>query len=243
MLTHLHKNNIVFLDIETVAQYPNYAELPLRLQLLWDKKAALLSKNEDIIPEVIYERAGIYAEFGKIVCISIGYFEKKLQKFRVKSFFGHNEKSLLIAFSEMLNKYFYTDNDLLCAHNGKEFDFPFIARRLLVNRIKLPKLLDIAGKKPWEIQHLDTMELWKFGDYKHYTSLDLLTAIFDIPSPKSNIDGSQVNGVYWKEGDIKRIAEYCQKDVLAIAQLLNAYQGKALWEEKEIEFAELVELK
>ncbi|MDA3905910.1 MAG: 3'-5' exonuclease [Bacteroidales bacterium] len=243
MLTHLHKNNILFLDIETVAQYPKYSELPKRLQLLWDKKAALLSKNEEEIPEVIYKRAGIYSEFGKIVCISIGYFEKKLQKFRIKSFFGHNEKVLLTAFADMLNKHFNTENDLLCAHNGKEFDFPYIARRLLINQIKLPKLLDIAGKKPWEIKHLDTMELWKFGDYKHYTSLDLLTAIFEIPSPKSDIDGSQVNDVYWEEGDTKRIAEYCQNDVLAIAQLMNAYRGKLLWKESDLEFCELIELK
>jgi len=242
MLTNLLKNQIIFLDIETVAQYSNYQEVPIRLQELWNKKASQLSKNEEISAETLYERAGIYAEFGKIVCISIGYFEKKLQKFRIKSFFGYNEKALLQAFAEMLNKHFHSESDLLCAHNGKEFDFPFIARRLLVNRIKLPKLLDIAGRKPWEIQHLDTMELWKFGDYKHYTSLDLLTAIFDIPSPKSDIDGSQVNSVYWKEGDIKRIAEYCQNDVLAIAQLINAYQGKALWHENDIEFAELIEL-
>jgi hypothetical protein len=212
------------------------------LQLLWDKKAVLLARNEEIDSEELYERAGIYAEFGKIVCISVGYHESKLKKFRIKSFFSHNEKALLSSFADMLNKHFRSESDLLCAHNGKEFDFPYIARRLLVNQIKLPKLLDIAGKKPWEIKHLDTMELWKFGDYKHYTSLDLLTAIFEIPSPKSDIDGSQVNEVYWKENDVKRIAEYCQNDVLAIAQLLNAYQGKALWKESDLEFAELLEI-
>lgn len=242
MLTHLHNNQIIFLDIETVAQHPNYKDLPERLQRLWDKKAIQLTRDEEAKPEDIYERAGIYAEFGKIVCISIGYYENKLRKFRLKSFFGHNEKALLAAFAKMLNKYFNNESDLLCAHNGKEFDFPYIARRLLVNQIKLPKLLNIAGKKPWEIKHLDTMELWKFGDYKHYTSLDLLTAIFEIPSPKSDIDGSQVNEVYWKDGDVKRIAEYCQNDVLAIAQLLNAYQGKALWKESDLEFAELLEI-
>lgn len=242
MLTHLQNHQIIFLDIETVAEFPSYTEMPKRLRLLWNKKAALLSKDEEITAEELYERAGIYAEFGKIVCISIGYYEKKLQKFRIKSFFGHNEKALLTSFVEMLNKHFNKENDLLCAHNGKEFDFPYISRRLLVNRIKLPKLLDIAGKKPWQIKHLDTMELWKFGDYKHYTSLDLLTAIFNIPSPKSDIDGSQVNAVYWKESDVKRIAEYCQNDVLAIAQLMNAYQGKALWKDSDLEFADLIEL-
>lgn len=242
MLTHLHKNQIVFLDIETVAQHANYKDIPKRLQLLWDKKAALLARNEEVDSKELYERAGIYAEFGKIVCISVGYHERKLKKFRIKSFFSHDEKTLLSSFADMLNKHFRSESDLLCAHNGKEFDFPYIARRLLVNQIKLPKLLDIAGKKPWEIKHLDTMELWKFGDYKHYTSLDLLTAIFEIPSPKSDIDGSQVNEVYWKESNVKRIAEYCQNDVLAIAQLLNAYQGKPLWKESDIEFAELIEI-
>lgn len=242
MLTHLNKTMIIFLDIETSAQYPNYTKLPERLKILWDKKAALLSKNNEQTAEELYERAGIYAEFGKIVCITVGYYEKKIQKLRIKSFFGHDEKKLLNAFAEMLNLHFFSNDSLLCAHNGKEFDFPYIARRLLINHIKLPKLFDIAGKKPWEVQHLDTMELWKFGDYKHYTSLDLLTAIFDIPSPKSDIDGSQVNGVYWEQGDVKRIAEYCQNDVLAIAQLMNAYQGKALWKDSEIEFTELIEI-
>lgn len=242
MLTQLHQNKILFLDIETTAQYPQYEEIPERLRLLWDKKATLLTKDETVDAKQLYERAGIYAEFGKIVCISVGYYEKKLQKFRIKSFFSHTEKTLLLAFAHLLNKHFNANNDLMCAHNGKEFDFPYIARRLLINQIKLPKMLDIAGKKPWEIQHLDTMELWKFGDYKHYTSLDLLTAVFDIPSPKSDIDGSQVNKVYWEKGDIKRIAEYCQNDVLALAQLLNAYQGMALYQESDLEYAPLLEL-
>ncbi|MBN1650104.1 MAG: 3'-5' exonuclease [Bacteroidales bacterium] len=242
MLTQLHQNKILFLDIETTAQYPQYEEIPERLRLLWDKKAALLTKDETVDAKQLYERAGIYAEFGKIVCISVGYYEKKLQKFRIKSFFGHTEKTLLLAFAHLLNKHFNSSDDLMCAHNGKEFDFPYIARRLLINQIKLPKMLDIAGKKPWEIQHLDTMELWKFGDYKHYTSLDLLTAIFDIPSPKSDIDGSQVNKVYWENGDIKRIAEYCQNDVLALAQLFNAYQGYPLYPDSDIEYATLEEL-
>jgi len=242
MLTHINYNQIVFLDIETSAQYPNYDAIPERMKLLWDKKAALLVKNNELDAKELYDRAGIYSEFGKIICITVGYFEMKIKKLRIKSFFGHNEKTLLLAFTEMLNRHFNSNDILLCAHNGKEFDFPFIARRLLVNHIKLPKTLNIAGKKPWEIPHLDTMELWKFGDYKHYTSLDLLTAIFDIPSPKSDINGSEVNGVYWKLGDVRRIAEYCQNDVLAIAQLLNAYQGKALWKASDIEYAILKEI-
>jgi len=242
MLSSFNENQIVFLDIETCSQYPNYKKLPSRLKLLWDKKASLLKREKEDSPENLYGRAGIYAEFGKIVCISIGYFEKKKQSFRIKSFFGHLEKELLSAFAIMLSKYFNSDRVLLCAHNGKEFDFPYLSRRMLVNKIKLPRLLNTAGKKPWEIKHLDTMELWKFGDYKHYTSLDLLTAIFDIPSPKSDINGSQVNEVYWEEGDVKRIAEYCQNDVVAIAQLFRAYQAKELWQESELEYSELIEI-
>ncbi|MBN2238029.1 MAG: 3'-5' exonuclease [Bacteroidales bacterium] len=241
MLAHLKKNKILFLDIETVAQYPNYEQVPERLKLLWDKKAYLLARGEEVDPETAYERAGIYAEFGKIVCISVGYFEKISQKLRIKSFFSHDEKSLLVAFVNLLQKHFNSENDILCAHNGKEFDFPYIARRLIINRLKLPKSLDIAGKKPWEIRHLDTMDLWKFGDYKHYTSLDLLTAIFDIPSPKSDIDGSQVNQTYWNNNELKRIAEYCQNDVLALAQVFNCYQGKEIFKEVDLEFAPLIE--
>jgi DNA polymerase elongation subunit (family B) len=243
MLNHLQDNKILFLDIETVAQYADYKQLPDRMRLLWDKKAKLLARNEEVEPSVLYERAGIYAEFGKIICISVGYHEKKNQKFRIKSFFSHNEQVLLFDFSKLLNRHFNSKDDLLCAHNGKEFDFPYIARRILVNGLKLPKLLDIAGKKPWEIRHLDTMELWKFGDYKHYTSLDLLTAIFGIPSPKDDINGSEVNEAYWKKGELKRIAAYCQKDVIALAQVMNRYLSLAPIEPEHIEFAELKEIK
>ncbi len=243
MLNRLQDNKILFLDIETVAQYADYKQLPERLRLLWDKKAKLLSRNEEVEPSQLYERAGIYAEFGKIVCISVGYHEKKNQKFRIKSFFSNNEKALLLKFSNLLNRHFNTKDDLLCAHNGKEFDFPYIARRLLVNGIRLPKLLNIAGKKPWEIRHLDTLELWKFGDYKHYTSLDLLTAIFGIPSPKSDINGSQVNDVYWNKGELKRIAAYCQNDVIALAQVMNCYLSEPLISTEAVEYAELTEIR
>ena len=154
---------------------------------------------------------------------------------RIKSFFGDDEKIILSGFIELLNKYYNSNNSLLCAHNGKEFDFPYIARRILVNGLKLPKILNIAGKKPWEINHLDTMELWKFGDYKHYTSLDLLTKIFNIPTPKDDISGSDVSRVYWEEKDLQRIVKYCQKDVLAVVQLFSKYRGEELILEENIE--------
>ncbi|NOR87870.1 MAG: 3'-5' exonuclease [Bacteroidales bacterium] len=242
MLKHLSDFQLLYLDIETVGAYPTYFDMPERIRLLWDKKAKTLNYKGDQKPMELFNRSGIYAEFGKIVCVSVGYVVKETLQLRVKSYFSDDEKKLLFEFAELLRKHFSSPKHLLCAHNGKEFDFPYIARRMLVHGLELPPLLDIAGKKPWEIKHIDTLELWKFGDYKHYTSLDLLTAIFDIPSPKSDIDGSQVNEVYWQQNDLKRIAEYCQNDVIAIVQLLNKYRGLKLLTEDRIEFAPLEEI-
>jgi uncharacterized protein YprB with RNaseH-like and TPR domain len=225
MLQQLNLERVLFLDIETVPQHANYKDVPERLKTLWDKKAGFLAKTEES-PEELYGRAGIYAEFGKIVCISVGFIH--CGEIRLKSFYSHNEKELLQDFSELLTGFFGRNDQLLCAHNGKEFDFPYIARRLLINGLPLPHLLDIAGKKPWEIQHLDTMELWKFGDFKNYTSLNLLTAVFDIPTPKDDIDGSKVYSVYYEENDLQRIMEYCQKDVVALIQLMRKYKGQDL---------------
>ena len=225
MLQQLNLEHVLFLDIETVPQHANYKDVPERLKNLWNKKAGFLARNEES-PEELYGRAGIYAEFGKIVCISVGFIHSG--EIRLKSFYGHNEKELLQGFSELLTGFFGRNDQLLSAHNGKEFDFPYIARRLLINGLPLPHLLDIAGKKPWEIQHLDTMELWKFGDFKNYTSLNLLTAVFDIPSPKDDIDGSMVYSVYYEENDLQRIMEYCQKDVVALIQLMRKYKGQDL---------------
>lgn len=212
--------NILFLDIETVPQHSSYTELSERWKQLWDKKAEYISRGEKT-GEEIYDRAAIYAEFGKIICISVAFVvgsEPDL-KLRVKSFIGHDEPHLLQEFSSLLRSNFNTDQHFLCAHNGKEFDFPYLGRRLLANKMELPNLLQLAGKKPWEVRHLDTMQLWKFGDYKSYTSLDLMAAVFDIPTPKDDIDGSKIFDVYYKDGDLKRIKEYCQKDVMTLANL------------------------
>ncbi len=195
------------------------------MKKLWDLKTQYQRKEET--PEDFYERAGIWAEFGKIICISVGIFTKGgFTGLRVKSYASHNEAELLIQFADLLRS--QPPNLVLCAHNGKEFDFPYICRRMLVNGIQMPSQLEISGKKPWEINHLDTMELWKFGDYKNYTSLSLLTAIFNIPTPKDDIDGSMVGRVYWVENQLERIATYCQKDVIATAQLLRRYRGEEL---------------
>jgi 3'-5' exonuclease len=236
MLNEIDIQNILFLDIETVPQHSTYTELSSEMQALWDKKSSYF-RTEGQLAEEVYQRAGIYAEFGKIICISVGIakMDKQALKLRLKSFAGDDEKLVLSGFGEMLTTYSGKRNIYLCAHNGKEFDYPFIARRMLINGIAMPSLLDNAGKKPWEIQHLDTMELWKFGDYKHYTSLNLLTAIFNIPSSKNDMDGSMVADVYWKENNLNRIIEYCQNDVKAVAQIMCRYKGLELIEEKDIE--------
>ncbi|GAB3922289.1 3'-5' exonuclease [Mucilaginibacter myungsuensis] len=225
MLEQLDLLNLMVLDIETVPQYATHDELPQHMQKLWDAKTQ--HQRKEVSSAEFYERAGIWAEFGKIVCISVGVFTKDIPTgFRVKSFAGHDERELLVKFALMLKD--RSRNLVLCAHNGKEFDFPYICRRMLIHGIKLPEQLEIAGKKPWEINHIDTMELWKFGDYKSYTSLSLLTAIFDIPTPKDDIDGSQVGDVYWKDDQLERICTYCQKDVVATAQLLRRFRGQDL---------------
>lgn len=236
MIEHLDLTKILVLDIETVPQYANYEILPERWKALWEKKATVIRKDSEQTTEELYPRAGIYAEFGKIICISVGYFSSsgRSYQFRVKSFYGHNEKELLADFCKMITKHFNDSDNLLCGHNGKEFDFPYIARRCVVNNILLPEALNTAGKKPWEIKHLDTMELWKFGDYKSYTSLDLLAALFKIETPKDDIDGSQVWKVYWQENNLERIKTYCQKDVVTVAQILLGFRGENLLNEADI---------
>ncbi len=227
MLNNIRLEDILFLDIETVPQYPDFEQLDDISQELWMLKATSFCK-EGQTPAEVYQRAGIYAEFGKIVCISVGFIhhlpDGKLA-FRLKSCFNHHEPELLKEFAETISRFAMQHSLQLCAHNGKEFDFPYIARRMLINGITLPDILNIAGKKPWEVSFLDTMELWRFGDYKSYTSLKLLTHIFGIPSPKDDIDGSQVAEIFWNEKDLLRIVRYCEKDVLAIAQLLLRYKG------------------
>jgi DNA polymerase elongation subunit (family B) len=227
MLDFIKLKDILFLDIETVPEHEKFSDLSENMQALWVKKAKRINSNEKA--HKLYERAGIFSEFGKIVCISTGFITQTpegIMQLRLKSFFGHDEKQILHAFRELLNDS-YTGK-YLCAHNGKEFDFPYIARRMLINGIKLPEPLNIAGKKPWEVRHLDTLELWKFGDYKHYTSLNLLTEIFNIPTPKDDIDGSMVKSVYYNEKDLNRIALYCEKDTAAVAQLYLRYGNRQI---------------
>jgi predicted PolB exonuclease-like 3'-5' exonuclease len=230
MLANLDFSKIIFIDIETVPCVYHFSEMDDRGKELWNKKTRFLQEREGVSPAQLYEKAGIYSEFAKVACISIGLIVQKdgEQQIRLKSFAGTDEKVLLQEFIDLVESKFAMPGYMLCAHNGKEFDYPFLSRRIIINGLKLPNLLNIAGKKPWEISHLDTMELWKFGDYKHYTSLELLTYIFDIPTPKDDIDGSQVAAVFYEEGDIDRIIKYCEKDVVATVQLMRRYSGLPL---------------
>lgn len=224
--------NILFLDIETVASTDDYASLEDRMKTQWGRKTNFLKQRDERQTDeaLFHERAGIYAEFGKIIVIAIGKFaenEKGERMLKTKYFAHHDEALLLLEFKNALEK--MDQGQLkLCAHNGKEFDFPYLSRRMLVKGIALPSVLNFSGKKSWDIPHLDTMELWKFGDYKHYTSLDLLAAIFDIPTSKGELDGSKVNAAYYHDKDLKKIAEYCVGDVVAVAQLFLKMKGQGL---------------
>jgi len=240
MIRDIRLENILFLDIETVPVTQDYHMLNEHMQELWDKKVAIPVKNEEGLPEELWERGGLYAEFGKIICISAGIFAslEEPRRFRIKSFAGDDEAEILKGFSDMLEK-FHPGRELnLCAHNGKDFDFPFIGRRMIINGLPVPGVLDIAGKKPWEVHFLDTMELWKFGAYRHFISLALMAEILDIPNPKDDIDGSQVGKVYYENGDINRIVRYCEKDVLTIAQILLKLRGDLLIPEENVEIKE-----
>ena len=235
METKINLKHVLFLDIETVPEKPSFSQLDEVRQNLFAEKTKYQRKDE-FDPEEFYDRAGIWAEFGKIICISVGYFNnfESNRTFRLKSFYGKEEIKILIGFKRLLEKYFNEKHHLLCAHNGKEFDFPYLARRMIIKGIDLPEKLNLFGKKPWEVAHLDTLEMWKFGDYKHYTSLNLLTNILGIASPKGDIDGSQVSKVYYEDNDLDRIAKYCEKDTLAVAQVLLKFNNLDLLEEEQL---------
>jgi len=231
--------HILFLDIETVPQYARYSELPERWRSLWDQKARTLARGrEGETPESLYERAGIYAEFGKIICIGYGWIEGQddERRLQLRALTGHEEAELLGDFVRLLEKDWSRAGRSLCAHNGKEFDYPWLCRRMIINGIRIPEPLLIAGRKPWEVRHLDTLELWKFGDFKAYTALDLLAAALGVPSPKDDIDGSVVGKIYWENGDLERIRTYCLKDVATLVNVLLRYHCQELIPEERVQF-------
>jgi 3'-5' exonuclease len=235
MYTRAQLENVLFLDIETASITANYADLPDHFQHLWNHKAELLHRNDgatEMNPaEMYHQRAAIFAEFGKVVCVSCGFirFQDDQPHFRLKSFFGADEKAILAGFAELVNGFTTKQDRTLCAHNGKEFDFPYLGRRYLINGMQLPTVLaDLQSKKPWEVRLLDTMQIWKFGDYKSFTSLDLLCAVMGVPSPKSGMDGSRVGKAFWEEKAYASIAHYCEGDVLATAQVMLRMSGQPL---------------
>ncbi|HEX8326305.1 MAG TPA: 3'-5' exonuclease [Hymenobacter sp.] len=255
-MQHLHRtplDQMFIIDIETVPCVDCHENLDEMLQHLWEHKSESLRRQQgytgrpqaaEPLPDhlsaaSLFEQAGVYAEFGKVVCVSVGYFvhdkQEELWRFRVKSFVGHDEKQLLRDFAGLLA---HRPQFMLCAHNGKEFDFPFLGRRLLVNGLQLPPQLDLAGKKPWEVPHHDTMELWKFGDRKSYTSLHLLATIFGVPTPKDDITGADVARVYWEENDLPRIAKYCQKDIITTARILQKFRGEEPFRDEHVVYAD-----
>jgi DNA polymerase elongation subunit (family B) len=233
----------LFLDIETVSGAPDFQSLPDNIQELWKVKSAQFNKSGDqLSPEESYTgKAGIFAEFAKVVCISIGFFHFEGQtpdKIRIKSIAGDNEYTVLHDFARLLiNHYNDPDTCMIGGHNIKEFDIPFLCRRMVINGIKIPPILEISGKKPWQIAHfIDTMDMWRFGDFKNYTSLSLLAACLGIPSPKDDIDGSMVGSVFWKEDDLERIVTYCQKDVKTVMQIALRFAGLPPLEDARVEF-------
>ena len=235
MISKINLEHVLFLDIETVPEFEDFSALTAEKKALWKQKSKYQRKDE-YTAEEFYPRAGIWAEFGKIICISVAYFtnNKQERNLRVTSFSGDNEEQILLDFKKLLDTHFNKSYHVLCAHNGKEFDFPYIARRMIVHHIELPSKLNLFGKKPWEVPHLDTMELWKFGDFKHYSSLQLLTTILGIPSPKDDIDGSEVASVYYTEKNLDRIVRYCEKDTISVAQLLMRFNNEKLIDKDEI---------
>ncbi len=236
MLNTTPIEKILFLDIETVPQTYQFNEVAEETKHLFELKTRFLQKEDKTFEDLYQERAGILAEFGKIVCISVGFVKDTPtgKQMRLKSFYHEDEETLLLQFKRLLDDHYNTSMHLLCGHNAKEFDFPYICRRMLIHGISLPNILNIAGKKPWEINHLDTMELWKFGDYKSFTSLALLCHIFKIPTPKDDISGADVARVFYEDGDLERIKVYCEKDVIALIQLYLKMNGQSLVDDADI---------
>jgi len=239
MNKQLQFEKILFLDIETVPQAYQFEQLDDKSRVLFEAKNRFQISPEKSIEQIFDERGGILAEFGKIVCISVGMLHEGSQgkSIRLKSFYHDDEETLLKQFKRLLEDHYNTPYHVLCGHNSKEFDIPYICRRMLINGLALPNILQISGKKPWEINHIDTMELWKFGDYKSYTSLSLLCHVMGIPTPKDDISGADVARVYYEENDLQRIMVYCEKDVVALIQLYLRLQGEALVDEFNISSA------
>lgn len=245
-MNHIHPENLVIIDIETASEYASFDNMAEEWKTLWQEKVER-SLPEGISAAEFYPmRAGVMAEFAKIICISIAYFNKETTlNMRVKSIYGHDEKKILQDFLATINKIESLNHKWCFAgHNIKEFDIPFICRRLIINRVKLPGYLDFQNMKPWETNIVDTFQYWRFGDYKNYTSLKLLAAAMGIASPKDDIDGSMVGELYWsgneeeRAANLKRIAHYCQKDVIATGNVILRFKNMPLVADADIKIIE-----
>jgi hypothetical protein len=231
--------NLLLIDIETAPLERDYAQLPEKMQTLWAKKSLILDPEQPDPALSFSQRAGIYAEFGKIVCIGLGYFvhTDKGYTMKIKSLASHNEKEILEEFREVCNRFFKKPDKQFCGHNIREFDIPYICRRSFIHQVPLPDILTgLQSKKPWENPMLDTLQFWKFGEYKNFTSVDLLATVLHIESPKGDIDGSEVGRVYWQENDLDRIVRYCNRDVVTVGQILMRLNGMDLLNESEITY-------
>lgn len=246
ILNYIAPQKILFIDIETASISRSFEDLDPEMQALWARKAAHITRNYDtpieqnVLESTYRDKAGIHAEFAKVICVGLGFFtDLETEKaIRIKTIHEGDEEEILTQFAAFVNQYVSTKGfRFYCGHNIKEFDAPFLCRRLLINGIGLPPSLDLSGKRPWEVRHLlDTLQFWKFGDYKKYTSLKLLAKIFGIPAPKEDLEGNQVGSVYWEEQDFERISKYCAKDVLTTMQLFNKYTGQNLVEPENVEY-------
>ena len=235
-MQNIKLENILLIDIETVPQQPDFELLSHEWQQLWEEKTQRLLPENTSAAAFYEQRAGVMAEFAKIICVSMGYFIKQGEQLqlRIKSFYGDDEKKLLQELVSTLNQSEAKNNRWSFAgHNIKEFDIPFMCRRLLINGLHIPAYLDFQNMKPWETNTIDTFQYWRFGDYKNYTSLKLLAAALGVPSPKDDIDGSMVADVYWKEKNIERIVTYCQKDVLTVANIILKFKNLPLLNEQQ----------
>jgi uncharacterized protein YprB with RNaseH-like and TPR domain len=242
-MQQIRPEDLVVIDIETASVSPTYEKLEDEWKILWQEKTQLSLPEGVTAAEFYPKRAGVMAEFAKIICISMAYFTKEPNlRMRVKSFYGHDEKQVLQDFLTTITK-IESINHRWCfaGHNIKEFDIPFICRRLLINYLPIPRYLDFQNMKPWETNIVDTFQYWRFGDYKNFTSLKLLAAAMGIASPKDDIDGSMVGDLYWngaaeeREANLKRIAVYCQKDVITTGNIFLRFKNITPLSTDEIE--------
>lgn len=222
---------ILFLDIETVGISEDYdtceSDNPEIAQQFskyfdWFQKRFPEDANVDIDAKnfMFRRRTALVPEFAKIVCVSVSFVTDK-GDIKSQTFSGDDEKKVLLDSQTLLERCgklgFY-----LCGHNLKNFDIPMLAKRMVINGLLPPSILPSYDTKPWEIKAIDTKEIWQFGSYTSIGSLDLMCTCLDIPSPKDGeITGEKVHDAYWNDGKLKEIAEYCERDVKVLVDVIK----------------------